>query len=406
MKLNSTIAAIVLGLGTASVASATNYIYFTGSTAARAAVFNALSSGVGFDGHTAPSVIVTYSSSTPANCSYMEFVGTIGGVQTIVKCSWSGSEAGITDVSGSGTRNFLADPGTGGVLANGNSSSTPTGAQLVASTVNLAMADNSITYSQTPGSTAVQQGPAVVIPFVFVKNYTSGINTSGFTNITSDQFRTLAAGATDLALFTGSNPTTGYNVYLTGRDNQSGTRANTFGLTGFGINKNPNQVILTPSGTTAPVTASLNYTGTTNAATIYTASGQSSGGTLAKSLGDTTAAFDWLNPVGDGTYYQGFVVVTYLGLADAATAEGAPYNAIQLSYNGVSFSTNSVQNGTYAVWGNEYVLSKSGSPSNVTGLQSALANTTTGIAAHTSGAEIPMAAMLVKRSGPTSSPTY
>jgi hypothetical protein len=403
MKLNSTIAAIVLGLGTASVASATNYIYITGSTAARGAVYNSLAAGVGFDSSTPPSVVVTYGNANPANGSYMEFVGTIGGVQTIVKASWSGSEAGISDVSGSGTENFLADPGTQGVLANGNSSSSPTAGQLVASAVNLAMADNALTYSRTPSSTAVQQGPVVVVPFVFVKNNTPGndaaVGSTTWTNITADQFKAVATIGTDVGLFLGTAKT-GYNVYLAGRDNLSGTRVNVYGETGFGITKSPNQIELT-AGAGNPATTSLLLPAGNAAGNYYTTLGQSSGGTLAKSLGDTSSAADLIADPSGSTL--GFYVVSYLGLADDATAEGSPYFAHRLTYNGVAYSTNAVQNGSYAIWGNEYVLSKAGSASNVTGLQSALA---TKLQLHTDGYEIPLSAMVVNRTGPTTSPSY
>ena len=407
MKLNSTIAAIALGLGTASIASATNYIYITGSTAARGAVYNSLAAGVGFDGGAAPSVIVTYGNANPANASYMEFVGTIGGVQTIIKTTWSGSEAGIADVSGSGTENFLADPGTSGVVASGTVSASPTAGQLVASAVNLAMADNALTYSRTPGSSAVQEGPVVVIPFVLVKNNTPGndaaVGSSAWTNITADQFKAVATTGTDIGLFLGTAKV-GYNVYLAGRDNLSGTRVNAFGDTGFGITKSPNQIELNPGTTTGQSTTSLLLPAGNAAGNYYTTLGQSSGGTLAKSLGDTSSAADLIADPSGSTL--GFYVVAYLGLADDATAEGAPYNAHRLTYNGVAYSAAAVENGTYAFWGNEYVLSKAGSASNVTALQSALANSTTGISAHTDGYEIPLSAMLVNRSGPTSSPSY
>jgi len=404
MKLNSTIAAIVLGLGTASVASATNYIYITGSTAARGAVYNSLAAGVGFDGGVAPSVIIAYGNANPANGSYQEFVGTIGGVQTIVKTAWSGSEAGVADVSGSGTENFLADPGTAGVPATTTTVSTsPTSGNLVASTVNLSLADNALTYSRNPGSTAVQQGPIVVVPFVIVKNHTPGNDaangSAAWTNITSDQFKAVAKVGTDIGLFLGTAQK-GYNVYLAGRDNLSGTRVNVFGETGFGITSTPQQIELNP-GSGNPATTTLLLPAGNTPGTYYTALGQSSGGTLAKSLGDTSSAADLIADPSGNT--PGFYVIAYLGLADDATATGSPYNAINLSYNGVPYSAAAVENGTYALWGNEYILSKAGSASNVTGLQSALA---ANLQNHTDAYEIPLTSMLVKRSGPTSSPTY
>lgn len=408
MKLNSTIAAIILGLGTASVANAYNYIYITGSTAARAAVYNSLNSGVGFDGHTAPSIVITYGDANPANGGQMEFVGNIGGVSTIVKCAWSGSEAGIADVSTSNTEQFLQDPGVNGVPSStANNSAKATGSLLTTgSTVNIAMADNSLTYSRNPGSTAVQTAsPVVIIPFVFVKNNTAandavtGANTL-WTNITSDQFKAIAGVGVDVGLLEGTAKT-GYIAYLAGRDNLSGTRVNVFGDTGFGITKAPQQIELNPGTTTGQSTTTLLLPPGNTAGNYYTALGQNSGGTLAKSLGDTSAANDLIADPSGNT--AGFYVLSYLGLADDAVAEAAPYNAIRLTFNGVAYSAAAVENGSYALWGNEYIMYKAGSASNVTGLWSALAS---GLSSHTGSYEIPTTSMLVTRSGPTSSPSY
>ena len=100
MKINSSIVAAALGLAFVSQVSAqTQYVYLTGSTAARDAVYNTLMAGAGFDN--ANVSFVGYGSSTAGNCSYMEFSNTVSGTPTIVKADWSGSEAGITDVSGS-----------------------------------------------------------------------------------------------------------------------------------------------------------------------------------------------------------------------------------------------------------------------------------------------------------------
>ena len=48
----------------------------------------------------------------------MQFQGTDAGGNTyIVNCDWSGSEAGYLDVGTKAPESFLADIGTGGVLA-------------------------------------------------------------------------------------------------------------------------------------------------------------------------------------------------------------------------------------------------------------------------------------------------
>ena len=411
MKLNSTIAAIVLGLGTASVASATNYVYITGSTAARGAIYNALAAGEGFDLNGSgnlvpPTIIVTTAATTAAGstASYMEFQGTINSVTTIVKCAWSGSEAGISDVSGTASESFLPDPAnlptpitTPGTYA---LNATPT---LVPHTpVDLALADNDVSFSKQPGTTAQEQGPIVIIPFVFVRNHTVALdsaNASGtWNNITSDQFKTIATAGTDIGLILGSAPI-GKNVYLSGRDSNSGTRVNVFGETGWGIKHSPNQIALS-AGAGNPATSTMVVPTGNTAGHYYTAEGQSSGGTLAKSLGDTSAATDPLN--GNTT---GFYVLSYLGLADNHTATTSPYFAQDLSFNGVAYSYNNVANGAYALWGNEYVLNRANATSGPLQVANAIAADLS-TAAYLDGYEVLTSDMNVSRSGPTSSPTY
>src|SRR5580704_2092926 len=100
MKINSTILAAVLALGLVGLAEAatTNYVYITGSTAARGVVFNALATNV-FD--SAPTIVAynNSSSSSLGGANFQLLAGTIGGTNVTVKTHWSGSEAGVVDVS-------------------------------------------------------------------------------------------------------------------------------------------------------------------------------------------------------------------------------------------------------------------------------------------------------------------
>ena len=397
MKIDRSILAAALGLASVSLASASQYVYMTGSTAARAAVYNTLIAGNGFDSVPA---FVGYGSAVPANCSWMAFSNTIGGTPTIVKCHWSGSEAGIADVgtvAGPLSESFQADPnGTAGNpnFINGTpqaltSPSSP--ASTSSQVVDIAQADNSISYSHIPGAACIEYNDSLVIPFIFVKNGTTIANQALLTDITYDNFYQLANGGDKLGLFTGNNADTKY-VYLTGRDNNSGTRVNVFGDTGWGINKLPNQVNLSGG-------ALVNF-GTALAPNYYTVQGQSSGGTLANSLVDTTSSADSIH---GGT---GFIAVSYLGLADNATAVGLTPPAVDLSFNGVSYSVANVQNGTYALWGYEFTEVNpnddgSGNASDVIA-QAIVVN----LPANTSGNEISTSTMHAKRSGPTGHPYH
>jgi hypothetical protein len=335
-------------------------------------------------------------STSAQNASVLVFSNTVSGTPTIVKVDWSGSEAGIIDVSGSGTESFLLDPGANSDVPFVGSTNTASvsSADEIAHTVDLAMADNAITYSKTPSSTASAALANVIVPFVFVKTTTTITDQGSFTNLTADGFKILASGGDKLGLFTGNTTNDTKYVYLAGRDDNSGTRVNVLDETGYGAGKSVNQIVLAGATQAMVIQSGSVY---------YTDEGQASGGTLAKSLYDTTSATDQIN---GGT---GFIAVAYLGMADDATAEGSSYGqATRLTYNGVAYSVAAVENGTYTIWGNEYILNKSGAASYVTALKSALDNSTSGIAnsAYNDGYEIPKPAMHVSRSGPLTSPVF
>src|SRR5262245_2447645 len=128
----------VVSLSAASLTQAAQYVYVTGSTAGRNAFFNAVTNGsTVFD--SAPTFI-TQGNADPSKATYMNFHANLGGVDTLLKCHWSGSEGGITDIAGSGTQSFLDD-----AAPNALSSATP--GPFINSSVDLAMADNDKAYS-------------------------------------------------------------------------------------------------------------------------------------------------------------------------------------------------------------------------------------------------------------------
>src|SRR5271170_7093681 len=97
-KFTSALVAMgVLSLAIAAQAtqSSTNVIYFTGSTAARAFIFNALTNvGSVFDSGFGGKII----SGSPNNANSSQFIvfeGPINGTVVDIDCDWSGSEASI-----------------------------------------------------------------------------------------------------------------------------------------------------------------------------------------------------------------------------------------------------------------------------------------------------------------------
>src|SRR5271155_4878879 len=102
MKVNKLTSALV-ALGVVSMASAypaNPVVYLTGSTAARANIFNAMTAtGQVFDSGTAGTVI----SAAPNNsngANLIVYTGTIDGNAVDIDCSFTGSEAGIAAVAG------------------------------------------------------------------------------------------------------------------------------------------------------------------------------------------------------------------------------------------------------------------------------------------------------------------
>jgi hypothetical protein len=398
MKINHLLIAGALSLGLAGMAQAQNRVYMTGSTAFRPALYNALSSV--FD--SSPAVqIAAYKCSTtgtidPHTAGQMEFKGNIGGASYIIKCAWSGSEAGVSDVAKNTSESFIDDIGVNGVSA---INSTSTASATDSHAVDLAMADTSQAVSKTT-SPALTGVPVGIIPFVWVKNaqghpYTPGTypDYDRIVNVTHPQLRVALTGGTLLALITGNASDTNKYVYIAGRDNNSGTRVNAFCDTGYGVFKLPRQIII----------AGANGAPTIQGGTTTT-SGQSSGGTLATTMsfsGSATAA----DPINGTT---GWYALAYLGMYDADVAlTPNTGDCVALSLNGVTESTTAVQQGQYSFWGNEHIYQ------NANGLSSAATTVynslTTGgkISAAVDGShEISLASMQATKTTDLSDPTH
>ena len=318
MKINKSILALALGLSTAGLVNAET-IYVTGSTAARSAFYAACTTaGQVF---TAVPQITTYGKA-PASANgatYMIFTGTLnvaGNPVVTISTDWSGSEAGIKDVALNHTEAFAVP--TAGELGQFNAGAPTTTAPFP---VTLAMADNAQSYSFT-ASPAVTGSEVGVIPFEYVRN--NGLFTGG--NVTDTQIRAALGGFANLSLFTGGNTANDINtyVYVSGRDNSSGTRANAFGTSGFGIKTTPVQIEVSAGGVMQQVPPLSG---------IYGGDfGYSSGGTLAGTMGSNTAG-STDNQNGPNAV-PGFSVIAYLGYSDAATAVAD--GATALTYDGVA----------------------------------------------------------------------
>jgi len=208
---------------------------------------------------------------------------------------------------------------------------------LITNTVDLAMADNDKAFSKTP-SGAITGTKVSIIPFAWVKEKGSS---AALINVTDQQIRQVLTGGARLALFTGSPADTNY-VYVTGRDNESGTRVNSLGLSGYGIFNAPFQVQVLSDGSMKDQTGLGDYVGD------Y---GYASGGSVATQMGyDISTATDAVNGG------NGYSVIAYLGRSDANSAVTA--GGTELSLNGVLESAATVKEGRYNFWGQRVCLSQ------------------------------------------------
>jgi hypothetical protein len=387
MKANKYFLIGALGLGLAGVSTAQT-VYMTGSTAFRGNTFTALStSGVVFN--PAPTV-TTWGNATASKGNFMTFVGTaVGGGALTVQCSWSGSEAGVADVALGTAEPFSADTADGTVHS-GNPTTTAN------HVVDIAMADNDTPFSKTygnnptPPTAIVNKAEVGVVTFKWVRN--PGLWTGA--NVADYQIRqalTPPFGAFQ-AVFDG-NPASLHSVYVSGRDNGSGTRVNTFGISGYGIFTPPGQIELS-GGVMQSVGGKF-----------IGDFGFTSGGTLAGTLGTSTVGST--DSVNGGT---GFSVIAYLGFNDAATAVTA--GATELTYNGVLFSLGAITEGNYDFWGNEYIMQNNAAVAPATTVYANLA-ALTGInstiplgAANTAPNGIRLSDMHTTRSGPLGDPQH
>ena len=350
MKINKTILAAALCLGVVGSSFASD-VYISGSTACRGNAFLALTVAGPTNVFSTITNITTWGSGTPKKGNYMNIHGILNGNSgyTVVHCSWSGSEAGIANAADNFTTfpeaQFSTDADDG---TTHSANPTTTAAHLT----DVAFGDNAQSYSRS--LTPVMQSTNVcVIAFKWLRN--NGWWTG--TNVTVSQLQAAFGGSCKTAVFSGNAADTNTYVYISGRDNGSGTRVNAFGTSGFGIFNVPAQIEMDTNGL-------MVQAGDGGYAEDW---GYSSGGYLSGTLATvTTNKTDYVNYYDNlGTFIPntaGYTTLGYLGYDDAQTGLTATTNAaVELSLNGIPFSASNIQEGLYTYWGNEYIFKTSNS---------------------------------------------
>jgi hypothetical protein len=339
MKAPKIILAGLLALSTAGLAQAQTVIHITGSTAFRNATVSAITNIL------QPGFTYAYSGTSFTGANQAIFTGTAitNSISVIIKTSWSGAAGGVQAV-------VQQLPITTWLT---NTTSQSTGGTQNAPSVydsatpaDVSMDDGIQATTPLPNTSSpvltVQNVGAVT--FKFLKNVGAP---AGLTNMTPLLAQALwANGSLPLSMWTGNTNDATNFVYATGRDPDSGTRKTTFletGIQNFVTGVTPSTV-LQYEPTNASGQVNRNNTGAITGLTPWPLdtvdgvqfalgdAGYSSGGDLAQAMKTSCP----------------FILVTYLGLSDAATAEGG--SAVDLTWNGVAYSDAAIQNGQYTFW--------------------------------------------------------
>jgi hypothetical protein len=401
MKNNKPITTALLALGLISVASVANAdttvtiggqsyaeVFITGSTAARANVFNAVDAASGGVFDSTP--ILVPSGATSGTSAYSAY-GTIGGTRYCLSMDFTGSEAGLWALEHevNGIPNPIAANTLGGNPAFPNAvipgTPSPTGfinpnsGSAFGASADLSMADTSqaVSLSAPPAFAALTDyGCVGAVTFVWVKGNNSNPDSSwnDLVNITDPQANYLLGGPQHAYFLTG-NYADGDDVYAVGRNKASGTHQNTMLDTLHGTTVAVDQYVAassTYSGSGVLTVGNTNSLVSQGGIDEVYNDGFDSGSSVASTLTCDEASFN------DGL--TNGILVGYVGLSDAKTA--ISYGARALSLNGVPENDATVENGNYSFWGHEHLYGTVSESAAVQAVAHALAGTT---ANHTFG---------------------
>ncbi len=208
-----------------------------------------------------------------------------------------------------------------------------------------------------------------VIPFTWVKNAQIAADQSAdwraWTNITTAQANVVILNnGAPLSMFTGNEADTNF-VYMAGRNNNSGTRANYLLNIGLPVGSFLSQILITGGSATdntgnTPImlenqaALGINSSGETYLGT----DGQNSGGTVATTMtylgsGHQVDTNNPWGPVLGGSKDYGWFAISLLGRSDATTALAG--NAVEMLFDGVASTSANIESGVFPFWGNEWI---------------------------------------------------
>jgi hypothetical protein len=401
MKIKTLLVAAgaVLSIGSAAKAQ-TTVIEITGATAFRTAAVNAINAAFNAGGAFTYGFANTTSSGSAAsltNGSMQIWKGAFPGITgtTVIRTSWNGSVEGIKAVAVPTADNnplYLKESIlTGNLTAGGGNATTVRfhsdtgGAGATANSGNYEKATSDMTFSDVATSMTpisglpLTGGPVGVVVFTMIANkswsddkkvadaYASRMPTS----VSSQQFRTMAnLGYAPMSFFTGNASDT-TRVYLTGRNDGSGTRTSYLAETGVGAATQITQYVAHDRSVTGSIPYIVkvprgggfnfqNVSTSTYASTVWGSDIDGNGGHVSGSdlRGDlskataSTAVWEFVDVNNNGIYTadedsqvraaEKLYLLTWITYSDARSARGtglaSARNAEVLGYNGVILS--------------------------------------------------------------------
>jgi hypothetical protein len=371
MKLTKLILTALAGCAVVS-AHAQTVLHMYGSTAYRRASFVSIGALYGsgitnitYDTGSAFAHTTDITAASPAVASTnILFQGTIttgslSNQNVNLFCNWAGSVGGITSVAQDSHPVYNLFIPTNSPLVYGTFS---------ASSVDVAMADcfqdATPVNGNTPGFSALNENPVAVLEFIWAKGNgcPASITNMGF--YTANALLTL--GQIPMSQLTGNIADATNTIYLTGRNDDSGTRAVSFVDDQYFLGNATIQYAVTVG---PPYT--LKYFGP---GADGLGDGYSSGGNVSTALRATRTTPVVITDTHGNTFTNNNAyVMSYIGVNDAlgsgATASGTEgSNTIStlvagastvpftnwLTYNGVTWSEPSTREGAYSMYGQEH----------------------------------------------------